>query len=166
MSLRLYEISDIYNGVIAMIENEEVTEEAMQEALEVIVDDFENKADSIASLIKDQNAYVAAVKEEKKKLDEKMKRVEKNTKWLKDYLSGEMHKVGKNKVETARNKISFRKSTQVIVDDETGLYEVYPHFKKEVVTTSVDKKALGDALKSGLETQFAHLQENQNLQVK
>ena len=48
----VYEISETYRGVIAAIENEECTADAMAEALAIIEDEFESKVDAVACLIK------------------------------------------------------------------------------------------------------------------
>ena len=52
----VYEISETYRGVIAAIENEECTADAMAEALAIIEDEFESKIDAVACLIKNMKA--------------------------------------------------------------------------------------------------------------
>jgi len=46
----VYEISETYRGVIAAIEAEECTADAMAEALAIIEDEFESKIDAVACL--------------------------------------------------------------------------------------------------------------------
>ena len=70
--------------------------------------------------IKNLTAFVGNVKAEEAALAERRKTAEKRVERLKDLLASSMLSVGRDKVETARTKIGFRKSTQVQIDDEGG----------------------------------------------
>ena len=74
-----------------------------------------------------------------------------------------MLSVGRDKVETARTKIGFRKSTHVQIDDEGALP---PDFVTTTVTTKPDKTAIKKAIQAGQAVAGAVLVENQNLQIK
>ena len=68
-----------------------------------------------------------------------------------------------SKLETARNKLSFRKSTSLVVEDEKLVPRKYIN---KVVTEKIDKKAITDVIKSGKNVKGCYLQENYNLQIK
>ena len=65
--------------------------------------------------------------------------------------------------ESARAKITFRKSTAVNITDESKLAD---GFKKVETVVKIDKKAIGDALKFGEKVDGAELIVNQNIQIK
>ena len=69
-----------------------------------------------------------------------------------------MLSVGRDKVETARTKIGFRKSTQVQIDDEGALPS---DFVTTTVTTKPDKTAIKKAIQAGQAVAGAVLVENQ-----
>ena len=103
------------------------------------------------------------MKAEEAALAERRKSAEKRVERLKDLLASSMLSVGCDKVETARTKISFRKSTQVQIDDEASLP---PDFVTTTVTTKPDKTAIKKAIQAGQAIAGAVLVENQNLQIK
>ena len=68
-----------------------------------------------------QEAFVADLKAEEENLSARRKTVERRVDSVKQYLSSCLATVGKDKVETAKARISFRKSIQVQIDDEAAL---------------------------------------------
>lgn len=86
------------------------------------------------------------MKAEEAALAERRKTAEKRVERLKDLLASSMLSVGRDKVETARTKIGFRKSTQVQIDDEGALP---PDFVTTTVTTKPDKTAIKKAIQAG-----------------
>ena len=59
--------------------------------------------------------------------------------------------------------LSFRESTAVSITNEKDIPEAYTEIVK---TAKIDKKAIGDAIKSGKVVPGAELVENMNLQIK
>ncbi|MCB6658296.1 siphovirus Gp157 family protein [Eubacterium callanderi] len=164
--MKLYEITDIYNGVLSAIENEECTAESMEEALKTIEDDFENKVDAIACMIKGLNANINGIKAEEEALKKRRESAAKRADWLKGYLSSEMLAIGKKKVETPRNKLSFRPSVSVLIDDELALKALHPELTTVKTVVTPDKNAIKAELKKGVHINGAYLVEKQNLQIK
>ena len=68
-----------------------------------------------------------------------------------------------DRLETARNKITFRTSKKVIISDDDAVPEKY--IKLEI-TSKVDKKAIGEALKAGEVVNGCYLEVNNNIQIK
>lgn len=164
--MKLYEITDIYNGVLAAIENEECTAESMEEALKTIEDDFENKADSIACMIKGLKANIAGIKAEEESLKKRRESAMNRAEWLSSYLSTEMQAAGFKKLETPRNKLSFRPSVSVFIDDELELKAMHPELTNVKTVITPDKNAIKAELKKGVQINGAYLVEKQNLQIK
>ena len=123
--------------------------------------DREQKIDNTVCYLKNTEAMIAALKSEEKKLSERRKALESKADRIKSFLSYFLD-IGK-KLETVHFKISWRKSTSVKIENEE-LIDV--KYIKEKVTTSVDKKAIGEALKAGEIVSGAELEEKHNLQIK
>ena len=121
--MKLYEIAADYQNFIEMIENGDIPPEAINDTLESIQDMLNEKADNIACLIKNLTADVTAIKEEEKNLADRRKSKENQIERLKTYLSDTMQINGIPKIETARNKISFRKSESVEIENECNFIE-------------------------------------------
>ena len=164
--MKLYEIKDLYVRFYDMVDAGEIDDEAIADTLESIDGEFEDKADNIACLIKTFLAEADAIKNEEKTLRERRERKEKQAESLKSYLSTTMLFLGKAKVETARNVLSFRKSTSLQILDEETFMEKYPELVKVMIGKSVSKKEVTDFIKAGQEFDGAQLTEKQNLQIK
>lgn len=158
----LYEIDQRYlNAFKVDEETGEVTLD--QDELEKIEGEFKDKVDNIACFIKDLTALNASIKAEKKAFDERIKSNESKIESLKKYLAYSLEIRDLSKYETSRNKISFRSSNSVEVLDEAKVPAEYIRTKTE---TSVDKKAVMDALKNGAEVEGCELKTSRNIQIK
>lgn len=161
----LYEINKEYLEALNNFTVNEETGEIIfnEELINQLNDDFKTKIDNIACYIKDLQALSEAIKTEKSALDERLKSNDKKVESLKDYIANGLKTWNYDKLETPRNKLSFRKSTSVFIENEST---VPSQFIKTVTTEKIDKKAIGEALKKGEVIDGCYLQENNNLQIK
>ena len=100
---------------------------------------------------------------EEANLAKRRKQTEKRIDYLKNVLTACLDAAGRDKVETTKVRVSFRKSVAVSIDDEKALPA---DFVVETVTTKPDKTAIKKAIQSGQEVSGASLVENRNLQIK
>lgn len=162
--MNLYEISTDFLAALDAMEVDPDTGELLNaDRLDALSAAFDEKAEATALYIKNLNIFVAGAKAEEAALAERRKSAEKRIENLKGFLASAMLTVGRDKVETAKTKISFRKSTQVQIDDEAALPE---GFVTTTVTTKPDKTAIKKAIQAGQAVAGAVLVENQNLQIK
>ena len=127
----------------------------------------EEKLESVALWIKELDAEAAAIKAEKQSLDERMKAKEKQRDSLKKYLDNALRG---EKFETARCKVSYRKSQSVEITDEAAFggwaTKYAPQLIRETIKREPDKAAIKKELKDGVEIAGVKLVESQNLSVK
>lgn len=161
--MTLYEIKDSYLEFLELVANGEIPEEAIADTKEFLEVDFTDKVDNIASYIKNLTAEAFAIREEEKALAERRQAKEAKIERLKDYLSVNLQALGRDVVETSRNRVSFRKSTSLVYEPEAldKLDDGWFVTKREV-----KKKDLTEAIKAGFTFEGIHLQENRNLQLK
>ena len=62
--MKLYELTNDYLALLDAIDNDEIPEEAIADTLESITACIEDKADSIACLLKNLDADIVAIKAE------------------------------------------------------------------------------------------------------
>jgi hypothetical protein len=118
-TMTLYEIKDIYLYFLKQVEAGEVPEEAINDTLEGIEGDFEDKADNIACFIKSLNAEAKAIREEMDALSERMKSKQAKADKLTDYLFVCMNALNLKKLETTRNLLQIKLNPpSVVTDDE------------------------------------------------
>lgn len=165
--MKLYEIANDYLALLQAIDEGEIPEEAIEDTLESIEGEIEYKADNLACLLKTLEAEAAAIKAEEKALAERRRQKEKATERIKQYLSDVLQRLNINKIETARNKITFRKSESVIVDDSFILWA--KDNRTDLLSFSdptANKTAIKAALKEGADIEGAYIESKQNIQIK
>lgn len=164
MNASLYEISADFLSALESLEVDPDTGELLNaDQFEAISAAFDEKAEATALYIKNLNVFISGAKAEEAALAERRKAAENRVERLKGFLASAMQTVGRDKVETAKAKISFRKSTQVQIDDEGALPV---DFVTTTITTKPDKTAIKKAIQAGQAVAGAVLVENQNLQIK
>jgi len=164
--MKLYEIKDLYFRFFELVENGEIELDAYADTLEAIDGEFEDKADNIACLIKTLISEAKAIESEEKALKERRERKERQAESLKNYLSITMQQLGKSKLETTRNVLSFRKTTSLYIEDEVRFMELHPNLVNTKVEKSISKKDATEIIKAGCQLEGARLIEKQNLQIK
>lgn len=132
--------------------------------IENLEDDINSKIDNIACYIKDLNSLKDSIANEQKALLERKKAIDAKVEKLEDYIKQSMLVRNQNKYESSRNKISFRKSTSLFVEDESLIDDDTLFTIK--VEKKLDKKKVTSLLKEGKEIEGCKLQENINLQIK
>ena len=166
--MKLYELTSDYLALLDAIDSGEIPEEAITDTLEAITACIEDKADSIACMLKSLDAECKAIKAEEDRLAERREVKEKAHKRIKQYLSDTLQRAGLDKIETARNKITFRKSETVEIVDEVFFAWAQKH-RDDLLKYSkptADKTAIKRVLKDGIKIAGAELRINQNIQIK
>ena len=163
--MKLYEIDE----AIWEIQNSDLPEDAKRDTLESLECDFEEKADNIACLVKENNAMSKALKEEAKKLLERASSKDKNSEWLTGYLKESFVSNGKTKIETSRNKISIRQNPESVEIDDGFIAWAQTNDNDDLLKFSApvpDKKAIKEYLKSGDILPFTKLIRTERLEIK
>lgn len=121
------------------------------------------KVDNIVKLNQGLEGSQLAIDNEIKRLSELKASFNRKARNLKEYVSYQMLKNDIKKIETNIAKISFRKSTQVEIENIDLIPEDFKN-RKEVVT--VDKMKIKKAIESGEEIDGATIKTFNNLQIK
>ncbi len=157
--MKLYEIP----GEITDLLDPETGEITDEEALGKLLRKWNNGVEWLALEVKNSLAEAEALKKEKEAFAARQKTAENRAKSLKNYLS---FLLNGEKFKTDRVQISWRRSEQVQTDDEFILWALENNAYLRFKEPEVDRAALKDALKQGIEVPHAVLVENQNIQIK
>lgn len=168
--MKLYELAQDYENLMAAIENGDIPEEALADTLESIELLLDEKADNIACWIKQLIAEAEAIKAEEDKLKArrtaKLNRAERLTNYLAECLTN----AGRNKIETARNVISFRRNPPTVVfNDEKKFIEWAQENADSLLKyekPKVDRTAVKVALENGAQIAGVRIENKLNLQIK
>lgn len=157
--MNLYELSIAFQEV----QNMELDPEVMKDTLDSIEDAIENKAENIAKLVRNLESDVTAYKEEEDRLKTKRQATENKVKWLKTYLEDNMKLTGKTKFKSGMFNFSIQKNpVSVNILDERIIPEEFliPQLPK------IDKTALKDVLKNGVEVPGVELKQTEGLRIR
>lgn len=162
--MNLFEV----NSAIANFElqvDEETGELLNADELDALQIAREDKIEGLALLIKSLNAEADAIKNERDNLDERMKQKQRKADSLKKYLQSAL---AGERFETARCKIGYRKSQQVILAGEFDDWAINnaPDLLSVTTVYKPDKVAIKEAIKGGRHIEGATLIDNVSMQIK
>lgn len=129
------------------------------EAFEQLALERDVKIESICLWIKNLNAEIEALKAEKDAFAQRLKAAENKRESLKKYIS---EYLAGNKFETAKVKVSFRKSESLEISEGAIIPEEYLKYKEP----DIDRAGLKKAIKEGQAFDGVSIIENQNIQIK
>ena len=156
--MKLYEIDEAIMNLI----DEETGEILDYEQFSNLQMQREAKLEGVACYIKQLDYEIQALKDEEDKMKKRRKIKENSIKNLKTWLSAVLE--GK-KFETPKCKVSFRKTTSVVVDDEIFLKQ-HKDLCDEDITYKYDKIKLKKLLQSGTKLTGTMLFEKKSMIIK
>ena len=162
--MTLYEIEEkLYQQLNESIAFDDDTGEVYTELdLQKLLDE---KMDDYCLFLKNEQAEIEALKNEKKSLDKRIKAKEKKQEYLKNALMEFMKRHDMKKHETSKYVVSTRKSKRLIIDNADAIISEYrnnPDVVKvnyEVNKITVKKNIVGFK-------NYAHLEDNTSLTIK
>lgn len=140
-------------------ETGEIVDELALEGLEQLEMDRNTKIENSVMYIKDCNARADAIKQEIKVLQARAKTFENKAEATKKYLQSAL---AGEKFESAKCKISYRKSESVNIDPDALIPSQYIKIREP----EYDKKALKQALKAGEKIDGVEIVVKSNIQIK
>jgi hypothetical protein len=162
---KLWEIDEMLRDAIAAADDkiDQETGEIPPD-WSIFLDDVQMTRDakclSIAAYIKECKAEAEAIAAEAKALQRRAKTCQNKADRLKEYLARSVRPG--EKLSDSRTVIGWRKSTVVVLDNESALPESCFRIVKEVSKTTVKEMLENDRLEAGT----AHFETRQNISIK
>ncbi len=167
MNKSLYHISGEYIALMEEIEDAEgVLDESTSRALEINSEEVQVKGANYGLMIRKYEGDIATIDSEIKRLTALKKSKVLTVGRLMETISSAMHLFGITKIETPIIKLSFRKSTRLVINEDYDATVVPEKYLTREEVVKVDKRAITADLKAGLSVVGYDLEENQNLQIK
>lgn len=174
--MTLYELTGEYkifqerfDRYCELVESGDIPEQAIWDTLDAIDGAFEEKIDNMACIYKQAMYEVAMIDAEEKRLKERKAAKKAAAERLAQYMSRSMQCIGIEKVETARTRISFRKSRKVVIDDEEGFVQWASEYNPDLLSykpPEPNKTVIKKIIDSGETIEGARVEVCANLQVK
>lgn len=160
---KLYELTEHYNNLLDLINNEEVPKELIEKALSEVNEEFEVKAENIAKLIKSLEVDVNGYKEEEKRMSTQRKYLENKISNLKEYLDGSMKALDKQKIKGKVFTLAIQKNPPSV---EILNLECIDNKYLILQDPTVDKKAILEDLKNNIEVTGATIKQTESLRIR
>ena len=157
----MYALTKAYEEVQSLAENgEDVTDTLLS-----LEGDIEVKAENTNKVIKMFSGYNLSIDEEIKRLQEIKKHNENAIERLKSGIENMMIALQKSELKTPLFSAKWVKNPpSVVITDESKVDARYLTYIP--ATTKVNKNALKEDLKNGIELPFAHLEQGRRLDLK
>ena len=155
--MKMYELTDAFQELYV---NDELTDEEVEDKLQALNMELEEKCSNGIALIQTLKAAVDGMKAEEMRLKQRRTSLENRIGKIKDYYQAELTAIGKTKILTSRGTMTIAKSGGKLpmkIDDENLIPQ---DFKK--IVYEVDKDKLREALEDGEIISGAHLEERGN----
>ncbi len=144
----LYELTNKYQEIYDnLISDPDVSDEILSDCLNDISGDIKEKISQIGLIIKNIDAFVSAMENEKDKISKRISCAKNRISNMKSYLIDNMNKCDLQKVSTAEIEIKLKNCPEsVVVDDASSLNEKYFRTK---ISIEPDKKLILQEWKKG-----------------
>lgn len=157
----IFSISQRYNALLSLVEDESVPQEEVNNALAQVQDDVVSKAGNIIMYMHSLDGYESNVDAEIKRLNnvKKMIRSRKN-RVVKATVSA-LNSMNQKSLMTGHGELKLKKNPPaVIVDDLT---KIPTAFQRQKIQVDVDKTKIKQAIKAGEQVPGVHLEQGTSL---
>lgn len=139
--MKLYELTDIYTGLMSLLESAETEEEVADvlNELTAVEEEISDKAEAYARIMRNAQAEADALRAEEKRLAAKREKQERAIERLKNHLHYAMGIAGATELKTSigRFKVALNPPSAVVVD-----MDAVPERFLIAQPPKVDKKAI------------------------
>jgi hypothetical protein len=157
----LYGITQRYNSVMALLDDDSIPQEDVNNALVLIDDELQNKGENILSFLQKLDDIEEQAKRRKKEIDSYLKSIASKKKRLEKACLYALDTMQVKSILTSKGEIKTKKNPPaVIIDDIT---QIPTQYQRQKVQIDIDKVAIKAAIKAGEEVPGAHLEQATSL---
>lgn len=157
----IYQISERYNNVLALLDDEDVSQDDIATALAEVMDDVVSKGENGIIYLHKMQGTIDAAKAEKKKIDAYIKALENRKKRLEGAYMQAMEMMKMKSIMTARGEMKIKKNPPAVIIDDVA--KIPTQYMRQKVGIAPDKTAIKAALKSGETIEGAHIEQGTSL---
>lgn len=157
----LYQISERYNNIVALLDDETMSEDDVAAALVEVMDDVTTKGENILSYLQKLDDIEEQAKRRKKEIDAYIKGIANRKKRLEKACIFALDNMQVKSIMTSKGELKTKKNPPaVIIDDVT---KIPTQYQRQKIQVDIDKVAIKAAIKAGEEVPGAHLEQGTSL---
>ena len=161
----IYELKTEFDKLWMILEDELVDDDALIGAFETATEDLAIKLENCCKYIKNQEALIEGLKEEKKRLSAKQKSAENAIERLKKLMKDAVEASGDKKIPCGTFTVAIQKNPPKLILDVESVYDVPDEFLKYAEPEVKSKDAL-DAIKAGQVFTWCHSVQEDSLRIR
>lgn len=162
----LYELTAEYLQLLEWAEDPDIDPQVIDDTMECLSGDIEDKADAYARVIAQMEYDAAAIKAEYDRLALRKKRIDNSIDRMKNSLKTAMILTNKTKFKTDLFSFNIQKNPPKVVIDQEDVFSI-PEEYLEYQLPVVNKQKIKDDLKAGKDLEgIAHLEQTEGLRIK
>ena len=163
----IYEFTQSFSTLWMLLEDEAVEDSVLEDAFANLTDDLKSKLENCCKYIKNEEADIAGIKEEEKRLKAKRSAAENRITRLKVLMKNVMDVAGEKKLPCGTFTVSIQKNPESVVMDEQYIENIPERYLK-YQEPEIDKTKLKEDLKNGDEEALAiaHLEQAEGLRIR
>lgn len=162
--MKLREIAETYHNIQDMIENDDVSEELLKNALEALEDAAGDKIENLITILQIANGENEIIEQEIKRLTQRLSSRKRKCEEMKRYLQYILELMNVDKIKTPLYTVTIQKNSQPsvrILSEEAIPKDFWIEQKP-----TLNKKALSDFLKTGMEIPGVELEYGHHLRIR
>lgn len=164
--LSLYVLANEYQTAAQKLADLDVPAEVVADTLEGMAGTVEEKSVNVAMFIRNLESSADQMKAVEAEMAKRRKAVENRAASVRRYLFDNMLRCGITKIESPYFNLAIRDNPEAVVIDNAGDLPAEYMVQPETPPPSPDKKAIKDAIKSGVVVPGAHIERGQRLEIK
>lgn len=162
----LYQLVEQHRELERLADVEDLDEQTVADTLAGLQGDIATKAQSVAAMTLNVEAWAQAAEDASKRLAERATRTRKKAEWLRRYLHENMRAAGIPKIESPEFTVSIRKNPAAVLIAEGIILPAKFMVQPEPPPPRPDKKAIGEALKAGEVIEGCELRQSERLEIR
>lgn len=162
----LYELKNEFDQLWAILEDEAASDEMIAGAFDTATEDLAIKLENCCKYIKNQEALIAGLKEEEKRISTKRKSAENAVERLKSLMKMALDAAEIKKLACGTFTCSVQANPKKVVVDEQYIDNIPEEYLK-FAEPEIDRKKLKDHLEAGYDLEgIAHLEQTTGLRIR
>jgi hypothetical protein len=157
----LYSISERYNNLIALLDDETVSDDDVAAALAEVRDDVTTKGENIIAYLQKLDDIEEQAKRRKKEIDAYIKGIANRKKRLEKACIFALDNMKIKSIMTSKGELKTKKNPPAVIIDD--LTQIPTQYQRQKIQVDIDKVAIKAAIKAGEEVPGAHLEQSVSL---
>ena len=165
MSISLYHMATEYQHALIALSDPELPTEVVADTLEALEGELVHKGQAVAAFALNLEAEVDAIKAVEKRISERRKSLESRAAHMREYLKMNMERCGISEIKAIDGSFTAKLTAgreSVVIDDDSLIPDDSDYVKW---SRTINKTAIADAIKTGIEVPGAHVEKKPSLRI-